>query len=58
MDKLLSTGDKILAEASPFDKLYGIGMLAIDAEKISINEWNGSNLLRHALMDVRKMLKN
>jgi|APSaa5957512622_1039677.scaffolds.fasta_scaffold44851_3 ribA/ribD-fused uncharacterized protein len=54
--KLLLTGDKILAEASPFDKLYGIGMLATDARKVSIDEWEGKNLLGKALMDVRKKL--
>lgn len=55
---LLSTNDKILAEASPFDKLYGIGMLSIDAQKVSMDQLNGQNLLGKALMEVRKKLSN
>ena len=31
-------------------------MLATDARKVSIDEWEGKNLLGKALMDVRKKL--
>lgn len=54
---LLSTGDAILAEASPYDKIWGIGLDREQAMKGSVNDWNGENLLGCALMDVRDWLK-
>ena len=51
---LLLTGDKTIAEASPFDDIYGIGMFA---SKVTIDQWKGQNLLGKALMDVRNKLK-
>ena len=55
---LLSTGDKILVEASPYDKVWGIGMLAENFECINPGAWNGENLLGFALMEVRDILRN
>lgn len=55
---LLSTGDKILVEASPYDKVWGIGMSAENFECINPGAWNGENLLGFALMEVRDILKN
>ena len=56
-DFLLSTGDKILVEASPYDKIWGIGM-SEDHEKVeNPSEWNGQNLLGFALMEVRDRLR-
>jgi ribA/ribD-fused uncharacterized protein len=55
---LLSTEDKVIVEASPYDKIWGIGMLESDE---SINNpllWNGENLLGFALMEVRYLLKD
>jgi len=55
---LLSTEDKVIVEASPYDKIWGIGMLESDE---SINNpllWNGENLLGFALMEVRDLLKD
>ena len=54
---LLSTGDAILAEASPYDKIWGIGLDREHAEKGSVEQWRGENLLGCALMDVRDWLK-
>lgn len=53
---LLSTGNRVLVEASPVDKIWGVG-LAKDDEKIAnpLN-WNGLNLLGFALMETRKRL--
>ena len=54
---LLSTGDKILAEASPYDTIWGIGM-AEDAPTIcDPRTWRGLNLLGFALMQVRDELR-
>ena len=54
---LLSTGDSVLAEASPYDKIWGIGLDREQAEKGSVRQWQGENLLGCALMDVRDWLK-
>lgn len=53
---LLSTGDAMLVEASPFDQIWGIGMDANDAKRTDPNRWNGLNLLGKILMDVRALL--
>jgi ribA/ribD-fused uncharacterized protein len=54
---LLSTGDKILVEASPYDRIWGIGR-APDAPNIEDpNTWDGENLLGVALMAVRSALE-
>ena len=52
---LLATGDRELAEASPFDRVWGIGFDEGHAEQ-SRSQW-GSNLLGKALMSVRERLK-
>ncbi len=54
---LLSTNDKILVEASPYDKIWGIGMLETDPRAESPLQWNGENLLGFALMEVRDELR-
>lgn len=51
--RLLQTGDKILVEASPFDKVYGCGLRANIASRMAPSQWPGSNLLGKALMEVR-----
>ncbi len=56
-DFLLSTGDAILAEASPSDKIWGIGIDKETAEKGGVEHWQGENLLGCALMEVRDWLK-
>ncbi|MFA8300985.1 MAG: NADAR family protein [Hyphomicrobiales bacterium] len=53
---LLSTDDKVLVEASPFDKIWGIGMSVNDSNIISPDKWRGLNLLGFALMEVRDQL--
>ncbi len=50
---LLSTGDKILVEASPKDTIWGIGMTKENKDAIRPNRWKGQNLLGFALMEVR-----
>lgn len=52
-DFLITTKDRILVEASPVDKIWGIGM-AQDHEQIQDpKQWKGLNLLGFALMHVR-----
>lgn len=56
LEVLLSTGDSIIAEASPTDRIWGIGMSA--RKDLTKNEWKGENLLGEVLMDVRKALSD
>lgn len=50
---LLSTSDKIIVEASPYDKVWGIGMLGNDKMATNPLAWRGLNKLGFALMVVR-----
>lgn len=54
---LLSTGDAILAEASPLDTIWGIGMDANQEDSSNPENWNGLNLLGFALTEVRDEIK-
>lgn len=54
---LLSTIDKILVEASPYDTIWGIGMLEADPKAQDPLHWNGENLLGFSLMEVRDELR-
>lgn len=54
---LISTNDKILVEASPYDTIWGIGMLESDPKAENPSQWNGENLLGFALMEVRDELR-
>ena len=54
---LLATGDKILVEASPYDKIYGIGLEASDPAAKDPKQWKGMNLLGTVLGRVREALR-
>ena len=54
---LLLTGDKELIEASPYDKIWGVGIGPNDKRLLNTDEWKGLNLLGQCLMDVRKAIK-
>lgn len=56
--RLLETGDSIIAECAVKDTIWGIGLSMKDTKRFDINEWQGTNLLGFALMAVRKELKN
>lgn len=53
---LLATGERELIEASPFDRVWGIGFKQADA--MLNREFWGENLLGKALMEVRKRLRD
>ncbi len=54
---LLATEDKKLVEASPYDKIWGIGLDAEQAMETPENLWQGENRLGKVLMQVREVLK-
>ncbi len=53
---LLDTGDRVLVEASPVDRIWGIGLSADDAAAAEPERWQGLNLLGFALMEARERL--
>jgi len=53
---LMETYVKIIAEASPFDTIWGIGLLKSDKRALNQNEWLGKNLLGKTWMKVRESL--
>lgn len=54
---LLGTEDKILVEASPYDRVWGIGMKAETVGICDPQNWKGQNLLGFLLMEIRDNLR-
>ncbi len=51
---LLDTGNALLVEASPLDRIWGVGVGTKKA--LNVSNWQGKNLLGRALMQVREDL--
>ena len=54
---LINTNQRILVEASPVDRIWGIGLAADDQRALKPAEWRGPNLLGFALIKVREQIK-
>lgn len=52
-EQLLSTGSALLAEASPNDQVWGVGMTVDDPRFLNPAKWDGENLLGRTCMRVR-----
>lgn len=53
---LLTTGRRVLVEASPVDRIWGIGLTRDDPAAADPARWRGLNLLGFALVQVRDVL--
>ncbi|GIF13680.1 NADAR family protein [Actinoplanes teichomyceticus] len=53
---LLGTGQRVLVEASPVDRIWGIGLMRDEPAAADPARWQGLNLLGFALMQVRDVL--
>lgn len=57
LEKLLYTGEALLAECAPNDNKWGIGVAVDDDRRFNVREWTGHNLLGRILMDVREEMR-
>jgi len=54
---LLMTGDDLLVESSPYDKIWGVGLKTEDPRMSDYKQWPGSNWLGLVLTKVRNVLR-
>ena len=54
---LVNTKNRVLVEASPYDRIWGVGLAVDNFDIENPWKWKGLNLLGFALMQVREKLK-
>ena len=54
---LLGTGNAVLVEASPYDRIWGVGLAQDDPRIRDPRNWRGENLLGFVLMEARDILR-
>ena len=57
MAELMATGNREIVEASPEDKIWGIGLHESDFRVHDKSKWQGTNWLGEAIMQVREKLR-
>ena len=57
LEQLLATGETVLVEASPYDKIWGIGLTEAVAKVTPVEQWRGTNYLGKVLTRVRDDIK-
>lgn len=55
--KLFDTGDLIFVEASPYDRIWGVGLKETDPLILDEKNWKGLNLLGKAITEARAILR-
>lgn len=56
-ETILNSGDATLVEASPYDKIWGVGLSRLDPAILDETKWRGANLLGKVLMAAREIIK-
>ena len=54
----METGDREIVEASPYDKIWGIGLGEEDPRALDKSTWLGTNWLGIEIMKVREALRS
>ena len=54
---LLSTGERMIVEASPVDRIWGIGLDSSDPAVFDLNRWRGHNWLGLCIMEARDIIR-
>ena len=55
---LLKTGNAVIVEAAPGDRIWGVGLATSDPRVYDPEQWQGRNILGFALMKARDALKS